>query len=128
MKWLTYLCGGLLLLLSYTIQAQATLAGTYSMEIPGEYGMLKIKLNINDGGTFTVDFGDDDSVEVNGNYEVNGNQITIWETSNTEDTACVNAKGVYTFTVDAQALNMDRISDPCTGRGGPEGKMSFKRL
>ena len=36
-------------------------------------------------------------------------------------------KGVYNVKVTDTALFMNRVSDECEGRGGPEGLMQFKR-
>jgi hypothetical protein len=119
----------ILLGLPFCLQAQ-DLAGQWEMEVPGreEGTMVTVVLTMSDDGTYTVDFEADGQVEVKGAFERNGNQITIWDTGGVEGAACPSsAKGVYQVEVSEEMLKLNRVSDDCTNRGGPEGKMVFSR-
>lgn len=98
--------------------------GDWQSEIPSDDGgTMILAVSIKADGTYTVDFGGDGQVEINGKYEIDKDQITVQNTSGDE---CTD-KGVYNFKVTATDLIMNRVSDACPNRGGPEGIMQFKR-
>ena len=113
---------------SFTIQAQASLSGDWKMSVTNPEGeTFTAKLTIKDNGKYLVDLGIDGTADVRGSYTLDGNQITISDSEGTN--ACPpDKKGVYKYRVSATALEMEKISDECEGRGGPEGKMSFTRM
>lgn len=117
----------ILLLFPLFVMSQSSIVGAWMTEIPNPEGVIiPVKLVISEDGSYTVDFGNDGTVEINGKYELNGDQITIWDVAG--EMACLDAgKAVYKFAVDAEAFAMTRVTDPCEGRGGPEGKMAFRR-
>ena len=90
----------------------------------GEGGTIDILVSMNADNTYNVDFGMDGSAEVNGEYKLNGSKVTIKDVSGPQ--ACPQ-EAVYTFGVSSTSLTMTRVSDPCEGRGGPEGVMVFTR-
>ena len=91
------------------------LAGNWTMQVPGpeEGTMVDLLLTMMDDGTFHVDFGIDGAVEIKGAYELDGDQITIWETEAVEGMGCGPTKGVYSYTVSETTLDLARISDDC---------------
>ncbi len=85
---------------------------------------MTIQVSMTANGTYTVDFGVDGSIEVNGNYKLEGSKMTIKDSSGPQ--ACPQ-EAVYTVEVSGNSLKMIRVSDPCEGRGGPEGVMAFTK-
>jgi len=105
-----------------------SMVGTWMMtgETPDGQKM-EVKLEFSDDGTYTVDVGNDGNVDVTGASSVDGDQMTIWDTSG-EYSCPSDMKGVYTYSfLDENTLQMKRVKDACEGRGGPEGMMVFKR-
>lgn len=118
---------GLLFCLPFTVLAQNTIAGDWKMQIPDETGkLMDLKVSMKSDGTYTVDFGADGSNEIEGKYTIEGDQITIEDLSGPN--ACPNQKGVYKFAVTDTTNTMTKVTDPCEGRSGPEGKMIFTRM
>jgi hypothetical protein len=117
---------GLLFCLPFSLLAQtATVVGDWKTQIPDNTGKLApVKLSIKSDGTFTVDFGVDGTSEIAGNYTLEGEQITIVESVGN----CTDKKGIYKIVVTATTFNMNRVSDECENRGGPEGKMAFTKM
>lgn len=106
-----------------------SLVGNWTIDVPDKDGnMVPLKLTIVDNGTYTVDFRMDGEVEVNGQYEVAGDQITIWDTDGGAGGCEAGAKGVYTIAVTDTELKMTRVSDECETRGGPDGVMTMTRM
>ncbi len=103
--------------------------GDWTIEVPDKDGnMVPLKLTIAENGTYTVDFGMDGQVEVNGQYEAAGDQMTIWDTDGSAGGCEAGAKGIYTFVVTDTELKMTRVSDECETRGGPDGVMTMTRM
>ena len=102
--------------------------GDWTMEVVTSAGdKIPAKLSIQDGGSYTVDFGMDGNVEIHGNYELDGDQMTVWDKEGGE--GCPSgAKGVYRYSIEGKEMTMERISDECETRSGPEGKMVFSRM
>ncbi len=104
--------------------AQSDVVGDWLSKVPtDDGGTMSINVSIKADGSYTVDFGADGQAEVTGKYEVSNGQMTIQNVSGDECTG----KGVYNFKVTDTDLIMNRVSDPCEGRSGPEGLMQFKR-
>jgi purine-nucleoside phosphorylase len=118
----------LFLCLSLSASAQISLLGKWKIAIPTAEGdIIEAVLHISDERNYTVDFGNDGTTDVTGKYEVQGDQITVWDTSG--EMACpAEAKGVYSFVVTSESLTMNRITDACPGRAGNDGKMSFSKM
>ncbi len=114
--------------LSLGATAQNSIVGKWKITIPTKEGDLtEVVLNISDGGDYNIDFGMDGNNDIVGKYELKDDQITVWDVSGAM--ACpADQKGVYNFVVTDEKLTLMRISDDCTGRGGPEGKMAFTKL
>lgn len=126
MKMLTKAVVALLFCLPFSLAAQ-DFVGDWTMKMPADNGdMVDVHLSIKGDGSYTVDFGKDGNVEINGNYQNDGNQITVWD-DGTGDGCPKGAKGVYNWAIEGDKMTMTRISDACTSRGGPEGKMVFTR-
>ncbi|MEZ5042223.1 MAG: hypothetical protein R2828_20160 [Saprospiraceae bacterium] len=112
------------LCLSFAIQAQSVV-GKWKMTIPTDQGTMDILLDIKADNTYSVDLGNDGAIDVNGKYVIDSDQISI--TDSDGPASCPGNTGVYKFTVSATDFMMSLVSDPCEGRGGPEGKMAFKK-
>lgn len=129
MKSLFCLLVGLACLLPASLHAQDPLVGDWKTNIPGDQGqMMPMKVSIKADGTYSLDYGMDGVVDVNGAYQRNGENMTIWDVSGQSD--CVEKKGVYKVEIaaDGKSYSMTRVSDDCAMRGGPEGKIAFQRL
>lgn len=114
----------LLLLLPVAAFSQSP-QGEWTMQVPDENGnMMTLKLSIGKDA-YTVDFGMDGTLEVKGNYTVNGDEMNIEDVEGSQ--ACIGTKAVYKFAVTDESMTMTRVKDDCEGRGGPEGKMVFSR-
>lgn len=110
-------------MLPFGLMAQSPV-GTWKMSVPDQNGnMIPLKVNISADGTYAVDFGADGTVENKGKYTVEGEKMTIQDTEGSDCTA----QGVYTFKIEGDTLTMTRVSDGCTGRGGPDGVMTMQR-
>jgi len=124
---ITNLFLGLLFCTPLTVLAQNSFIGDWKMQIPDETGkLMDLKVSIKSDAKLTVDFGNDGTLEVEGKYVVEGDQITFEDISGPN--ACLNQKGIYKFVVTETTFVMTRVSDACEGRGGPEGKMAFTRI
>ena len=113
----------------WSLQAQATeLTGDWMMSVTNAEGeTFKAQLTLEDNNTYLADLGMDVSINVRGNYTLEGDQITIMDTGG--DNACADGKvGVYKYRVNATELLMTMVSDDCEGRSGPEGKMLFTKM
>ncbi len=117
---------GLLCCVSFAATAQ-TMVGDWSAKGADENGNpMTFKVSLKADGTYTVDFGADGTVEIEGKYTIAGNQMTIEDTGG--PAACNAGKGVYTFELTETTNTLTLVSDPCEGRGGPDGKIMFTRL
>ena len=125
MKYIIRIVALLCFALPFTLSAQNSHIGNWKMTVPTENGgTATIQVSMKSDGTYAVDFGVDGSIEVNGTYKMDGNKMTIKDVSGPN--ACPQ-EAVYTVAVTATSLTMTRVNDPCEGRGGPEGVMTFQR-
>ena len=108
------------------ILSAQSVTGDWKTEVPGPDGnSINFKVSMKSDGTYTVDFGQDGTIEISGSYQVDGDQMTIQDTGGAQ--ACTSGKGVYKIEISGNSLTMTRISDSCEGRGGPTGVMSFTK-
>jgi hypothetical protein len=99
--------------------------GSWKMTVPdGEGGSMMIKVTMKANNTYDVDWGGDGKVETSGTYSIAGDKITIQDTAGSDCTE----KGVYKLEVTATQLSMTMISDPCEGRGNPDGPMVMTKV
>lgn len=84
---------------------------------------MTLSVNIQENGTYTLDYGADGTIESKGKYSLDKDQMTIQDT---EGSDC-NAPGVYSIQVTDKSLIMTRVSEGCANRGGPEGVMKLER-
>jgi len=118
---------GLLFCLPFTVFAQNSFVGDWKMQVPDQAGkLMDLKVSMKNDGKLAVDFGNDGTIEVDGKYAIEGDQITIEDIGGPN--ACLNQKGIYKFVATETTFTMTKVSDPCEGRGGPEGKMVFTRM
>lgn len=114
-------------LLPFFALAQADVAGNWLMAQETPDGHWEAKFTMQDDGSYTVDLGNDGSVDVRGKTEFNGDQITVWDVSG-ENACGSDKKGVYTYKIEGDMLTLNRVKDECEGHGGPEGVMRMKRM
>lgn len=128
MKTLVKLFFAMILCLPLNLQAQSkAVAGDWKMEIQSEEGIsIVVKASIKDDGTYTIDFGNDGQVEINGEYRLKGDHMVIKDVSGT--LACTTGQGIYKYTVSATSLTMEKVKDDCENRGGPSGKMTMTKI
>lgn len=113
---------GLLFLLPFTGFAQISIVSEYTSQAPDEQGnMIPLKVSMKADGSFTVDFGGDGSVDVNGKYTIEGDQIILL------DNFCPDQKGVFKLEMTETVTTFTVVTDPCK-RGGPEGKIVLTRV
>jgi len=123
MKTLLHLFLAFIAMLPFGLMAQSPV-GTWNMSIPDENGkMTPLKAVISADGAYALDFGVDGTIDIKGKYTMEGGKMTIQDTEGSDCTA----QGVYTLKVEGDILTMTRVSDGCTGRGGPEGVMTMQR-
>ena len=117
----------LLLCFAATTAMGQSYVGDWSIETTMDDGTTVIaKLTIT-GSTYSVDVGNDGSIEAEGKYTMNGSEMTVQDTGGTF--ACpADAKGVYSIVVEGETLMMERVSDDCESRGNPEGVMHFTKM
>lgn len=96
------------------------------MNVPAQDGStMNIKVSLKGDGSYTVDFGNDGTIEINGAYTTEEDKINIKDVDAPQ--ACPG-EAVYTYVATDSHLTMTRVSDPCEGRGGPDGVMMMKRM
>lgn len=123
MKYLWLSCLALCLGAS-SLTAQSELTGNWHTSFTDEEGQSwKVQLTMKADQTYTVDFNADGTTEIEGTFNVKGNEITVQDVKGSDCTG----KGVYTFSIEGDQLTMQAIKDECPGRSGPEGKMVFTR-
>lgn len=126
MKYVIRIVAFLCFAFPLSLSAQNSPVGNWKLTVPTENGgTMDVKVSIKSDGTYTVDFGMDGNVEVNGEYKLNGNNMTIKDVSGAD--SCSH-EGVYSFEVTDSSLKMTRVSDPCENRGGPDGVMMFSKV
>lgn len=107
----------LCLVASISLQAENSLVGDWVTKIPGPDGKeMVIKLSIADGGTYTVDFGNDGTAELKGKYEIKDTHFILWDVEG--EGGCNDQKGTYKFTVEGDQVKMDVVEDACENRKG----------
>ena len=72
--------------------------------------------------TYEVDLNSDGIVDVKGDYSMEGDVMTLQDT---EGEQMCSGEATYKAKVKDGKFTMTRISDPCEGRGGPEGVLEF---
>lgn len=124
MKTITLIAA--LVLFSFSSVIGQTFYGAWNTEVTNEKGeKVLVQLTLKEDRTYTVDFGIDNNVEVQGAFTFSETQITVWDT--TGEYACpADAKGVYEYDLTDKTFIMTKIKDDCEGRGA-SGKMEFNR-
>lgn len=123
MKTLAQCSLAVLFLMPLGLAAQSP-AGSWKLSVPDENGtMVPLYVDIADDGTYTLDFGADGKIDTKGKYSLDNDKMTIQDT---EGSDCTEA-GVYAYKNDGKTMTMTRISDACTGRGGPEGVITMEK-
>lgn len=125
MKMMKYLILGLLFSLPFALAAQTSMTGDWKLELPdGNGNLLTFKVSMKADNTYIVDLNNDGTSEVQGKYTVEGDQITMEDTSG--EYACTGQKGIYKFVIEGDKNTLSKVSDACPIRGG-NGQMIFMR-
>jgi len=117
-----FLLLALLVVSPMLLAAQHDMTGSWvsSGETP-EGESWSIKLTFDEDGTYSVDMNADGSVEVQGDYTIDGDQITLQDKPG--DNSC-ESPGVYKFNVEGDNCTVTVVADDCPGRR-ETGKWSF---
>lgn len=108
------------------LASQGSLTGDWQSTILMEDGsIMPFLVSISDDGSYTIDFAVDGTVEVKGVFETEGDLISMIDRE-TIAFECKDVKGIYRFKQDSDTLVLERVEDPCPGRGG-NGRMEFTR-
>lgn len=118
----------LILLFSSGLSAQKLDGAWKCHDETREGRKANLKLLMNKDGTFGLDIGNDGSVDIKGTYTIEGDKMTIYDTTGEE--ACdTKQKGVYRIQWTKKAFTMVTLSEECPNRGGPIGEeIVFSRM
>ncbi|MCI4647123.1 hypothetical protein [Phaeodactylibacter sp.] len=124
MKYLWLTCLGLCLGVS-NLAAQSDFTGNWLTSFTDQEGQTwKMQVEMKADNTYAVDFNADGTTEIEGSYDIEGDQMTVQDVKGSD----CNGKGIYKFTVEGDQLTMLAVKDECPGRSGPEGRMVFSRM
>lgn len=89
--------------------------GTWKMTIMDPDGnAIAVSLTFEDG-TYKSDIGMDGSIDIEGTYTLNGDQITLTDKPDSSPMAC-KEEGVYKISITGNKLSFSTVSDNCMGR------------
>ena len=80
------------------------------------------KVSFNADGTLTVDLGNDGSIDVNATYTVEGNKVSMDDTS--KESPCYGTVGIYEIKIEGDKCTAKVVEDACAVRKG-DGKPSI---
>lgn len=94
----------------------SAIEGAWTGQVTGQDGQpVKVKMVITDNA-YSLDFGMDGVVEINGSYLLDGDQVTVWDTD--EKGGCPpDKKGVYKYAVVNDTVTFTKVTDACPQRG-----------
>lgn len=125
MKFSKCLFLGVLFFVPVLLSAQS-ITGSWIMEGTTPDGVkVANKVSFGEDGVFTVDFGMDGSIDVNGTFTVDGGKISLSDSM--EESPCYGKVGVYTFVVAGDEVTVQLVEDPCDARRGDGKPMTMKR-
>lgn len=126
MKLTQLLFVGILFVMPSFSSAQS-IVGDWIMEGKAEDGTkISNKVSFKKNGTLTVDFGNNGSIEVQASYTLDGNQISINDTS--KESPCYGQVGIYEISIKGAICTAKVIKDPCDVRRGDGEPGTMKRL
>lgn len=106
--------------------AQAATVGDWRSSTVDEKGNpATFKVSLKADGTYAVDFEEDGTIDIEGKYSIEGDQMTIEDTGG--PAACKDGKGTYKFVTTETTNTLTEVTDPCD-RSGPAGKIVFTRI
>ncbi len=123
MKTLLKFCFLLCFVSANSLMAQS-IAGDWLHMFSSPDGEFPLTLSIGEDGTYSVDMGQDGSIELKGTYTLDGDKLTMQDTSGE---AMCDQKGIYSVKVDGKKMVFTRIEDTCEGRGA-EATREFTRM
>lgn len=77
------------------------------------------KVTFKADGALQVDFGNDGSVDVHSTYTLDGNKISMNDT--TKESPCYGMKGIYEIKIEGDKCTFTVVEDACAVRKG-DGK------
>lgn len=102
-------------------------SGTWKMTMEDPEGNEMVASVTFADGTYQGDFGMDGTIEVQGTYTIDGDQLTMQDdVEKTTAAACENA-GSYTVSIDGDAMSLSLVSDACEGRSTILNGMTMMR-
>lgn len=115
------------LLLPGSLLAQE-MEGTWRTQYTDPDGRFVVVILAVADGRYTIDYGQDDEIDVTGRYQIEGQQVTLWDESGKPGLACPEARGRYQLHATREQLRLTRIEDACPNRGGRDGVIAFVRV
>jgi len=91
-------------------------SGTWKMTMAGPEGNEVVASITFTNGTYMGDFGMDGTIEVQGAYTLEDDQITLSDDKEKTTAEACEGQGVYVISVDGDSMSMSLLSDDCEGR------------
>ena len=110
----------------FFLSAQSVVGDWLMDAVAPDGSLVKNKLSIKDNGIMEIDFGNDGTVNVVTSYTVDGDKISLKDTS--EDSPCYNVVGVYQFKIKGNTNTVRLVDDPCEARRGEGTEMLMTRI
>jgi hypothetical protein len=105
--------------------SQKRLAGIWKGNFENEFQSTELSWKFIDG-RYEMDMNQDGSIEVSGNWEINDNQLYLWDI--TGPMACPESqKGIYIFDIKGDTLSLKLVEDKCPGRKMMVPNVNWKR-
>lgn len=103
-----------------------SMVGTWQWDDTMDGTTVTFSFEVKADGTWTVDVGNDGSVELSGVYTLDGDQMTITETG--EGSPCSGVAGLYKMTITETTATASVISDKCDQRRGDGSDLVMTRV
>ncbi len=108
------------------LQAQSKLTGTWEAKFMNDANSMELLFKITEEEGYTLDMNKDGSVEVSGNWKIEGEQIQFEDSGG--PMACRSSEGVYTYQLNGDTLNLTLVQDDCPGRKRMMPSVTWKRI
>lgn len=117
-----FLC---LFLGSQSLTAQSMIGDWYVSGQMPDGTEVTHKITFKEGGTMTVDMGNDGTVDVNSTYTMDGYRISMSDTD--EASPCKGKVGVYDLVIEKEKMVAKLVEDACDARRGDGKDMVMTR-
>lgn len=91
-------------------------SGTWKMTMQDPEGNEAVASVTFTDGIYQGDFGMDGTIEVQGTYTVDNDQITLMDNAEKSTAAACEGAGSYTVSIDGDAMSLTVVEDACEGR------------